>query len=315
MKMIAAIMIGLVFGVSIAQGSGGLRTFRTEEIRIRDPFILPVRDEGKYYMYGTCTLSGEPGFDAYVSTDLEVWKGAYPVFRPQPGFRATRDFWAPEVYLYRGRYYMFASMKAQGACRGTQILVADSPLGPFQPHGDGPATPREWECLDGTLFLDEADHPYMVFCHEWVQGGDGSICAVSLTEDLKEPSGAPTVLFHASSAPWVGQPAWSGTGKYVTDGPWLHRAKNGELLMLWSSFDKTGTYAVALARAASGTITGPWELDPEPIFAKHGGHGMLFRDFGGELFLSIHVPNSPPPERPVFLRVAEIDGKLKLPAD
>ena len=49
---------------------------------------------------------------------------------------------------------MFASFKAAGVCRGTQILVADHPKGPFVPHSDGPVTPRDWECLDGTLYVD-----------------------------------------------------------------------------------------------------------------------------------------------------------------
>ena len=33
---------------------------RLAEIRIRDPFILPIPEERKYYMYGT-TSFGDPG--------------------------------------------------------------------------------------------------------------------------------------------------------------------------------------------------------------------------------------------------------------
>lgn len=38
-------------------------------------------------------------------------------------------------------------------CRGTQILRADKPEGPFVPLSDGPVTPADWECLDGTLYV------------------------------------------------------------------------------------------------------------------------------------------------------------------
>ena len=55
---------------------------KREEIRIRDPFILPY--EGKYYMYGSrvgdpCATSpwgAQRGFDVYVSADLENWSEA-----------------------------------------------------------------------------------------------------------------------------------------------------------------------------------------------------------------------------------------------
>ena len=143
------------------------------------------------------------GFDCYISADLQTWEGPFPVFRPPAGFWADRNFWAPEVHAYHGRYFLFASFKAKGICRGTQILVADSPRGPFHPVSAGPVTPPDWECLDGTLFVAADGNPWMVFCHEWVQVGDGEICALPLSEDLASAVGEPIVLFRASQAPWV----------------------------------------------------------------------------------------------------------------
>ena len=145
------------------------------------------------------------GFDCYRSTDLHTWEGPFPVFRPPAGFWADRNFWAPEVHVYDGRYFLFASFKAEGVCRGTQILAAESPLGPFRPVSAGPVTPPEWEYLDGTLFVDADGNPWMVFCHEWVQAGDGEICALPLNKDLVFAAGEPVVLFRASQAPWVQQ--------------------------------------------------------------------------------------------------------------
>lgn len=177
---------------------------------------------------------------------------------------------------------MFASFKADGLCRGTQVLVADSPLGPFRPHSAGPLTPRDWECLDGTLFVDEAGAPWMVFCHEWVQVHDGEMCAMRLAADLSQAIGEPLLLFRASEAPWGVKPEKIG---YVTDGPFLHRARNGALLMLWASFG-AGGYAQGVARSTSGHISGPWVQEPEPLYAQDGGHGMLFRAFDGRLMLT-----------------------------
>lgn len=88
----------------------------------------------------------------------------------------------PERKRYKDKFDMFASFKAKGVCRGTQILIADEPAGPYRFHSDGPVTPREWECLDGTLYFDKKDKPWMVFCHEWLQVGDGEICAMPLRQ-------------------------------------------------------------------------------------------------------------------------------------
>ena len=277
---------------------------KLNEINIRDPFVLPISSEGKYYLYGTMGAYtwGETaiGFDCYTSTDLENWDGPFPVFRPSVDFWADRNFWAPEVHVYQGKYYMFASFKAPGVCRGTQILMADSPLGPFLPLGDKPVTPSDWECLDGTLFVTPEGEPWIVFCHEWVQVGDGEICATLLSKDLSSAIGEPLVLFHASEAPWAQQIDSKGRKGYVTDGPWMHRLPNNELLMLWSSFSEGG-YTIGIARSISGELLGTWTQDSKPLYSGDGGHCMTFRDFEGKVWVSLHRPNSTPDERPTFL--------------
>ena len=54
-------------------------------------------------------------------------------------------------------------------------------------------------------------------------------------------------------------------------------------------------------------------ISRNPLFARDGGHGMLFRTLDGELLLSIHQPNVLPAERPHFFRVKEAaDGSLYL---
>jgi hypothetical protein len=172
-------------------------------------------------------------------------------------------------------------------------------------------TPTEWDCLDGTLYVDEKG-PWMIFCHEWVQVSDGTVCAIQLSSDLKDAITKPVELFKASCTPWVELLEIKNAGLYgyVTDGPFLYRTSN-QLLMIWSSF-RNHKYALGVARSITGNILGPWIHDTQPLFSEDGGHGMLFRTFAGQLMLSIHSPNNTPNERPVFLEISEIDGKLKL---
>lgn len=267
---------------------------KRNDIRLRDPFLLLW--ENRYYLYGTRGRDYPvPGFDVYVSDDLETWSEPKPVFGAFPGFWGTRDFWAPEVHVYRGKCYMLATFKSDTACRGTAVLVADRPDGEFVPWSDGPVTPRDWECLDGTLYVEDGT-PYLVFCHEWLQIGNGTVCAVALTPDLKAAAGEPFQLWAAADAPWafpVRHP-----GEFVTDGPFLFR-EDGVLKSIWSSFDASG-YVEALAVSAGG-IHGPWNAALPPVLTGHdGGHGMLLTDQEGKRRFVCHQPNAAPLERPVL---------------
>jgi hypothetical protein len=198
--------------------------------------------------------------------------------------------------------------------RGTQVLVSDSPLGPFKPFHNRAHTPAQWMALDGTLWI-ENNQPYMIFCHEWIQLGNGTIELVPLKNDLSDVKGNPVTLFKAGDAPWVkdiGATDEKGVvyESLVTDGPFLFKSKNGKLWMIWSSF--TGKdYAVGMAESVSGKITGPWKHFTSPLYSKDGGHAMIFKTFDGRLILSLHKPNKNPEERAQFLELIEEENGLK----
>ncbi len=285
------------------------------DIHLRDPFILPY--EGTYYLYGTrgsASFGPGSGLDVYTSTDLVHWSEPQECFTIAAGFWADRDLWAPEVHVYHGHFYMLVSLKAEGVCRGTQILRAEDPRGPFLPISEGPVTPRDWECLDGTLYLDASGQPYIVFCHEWCQIQDGAMCYAPLSDDLTHMTAAPRDMFHASEPAWSTVPGWAapGAGTYVTDGPFPYRTAEGRLLLLWSSFSQ-GKYLEAQALSESGTLAGPWRHDTPLLSAEHGGHGMIFSGFDGRQYFVMHRPNSPAGlERPTICPVEEKDGFLSL---
>ncbi|WP_067843536.1 glycoside hydrolase family 43 protein [Amphibacillus sediminis] len=288
----------------------------TDEIRIRDPFVFVETETSTYYLFGTTdenVWNGKAsGFDFYTSKDLTNWNGPFPAFRPEQTFWADRHFWAPEVHYYRGSYYMLASFKAAQACRGTQILKADQPAGPYYPISDQPVTPRDWECLDGTLYVDQDQQPWLVFCWEWLQVGDGKMCALRLSEDLRTSIGKPICLFSASEADWP-RPVNKKTDQFVTDGPFLYY-ENGQLSMLWSSIAEHG-YAIGVSRSVSGEIQGPWQHERQVLIEKDGGHGMLFQTLEKEWMLAIHAPNQSPNERPTFINVGRqlpLQGTIKV---
>lgn len=275
-------------------------------LHVRDPFILHDPVTKSYYLYA----NNRPHFKVYKSTDLQHWKDLGYCFTAAPGFWGKRDFWAPDVYHYRGRYYLFATFGNDTIRRGTSILVADHAAGPFKPLENRPVTPENWMCLDGSLYVDDQQQPWIIYSREWLEVKNGEVLAQRLSPDLRRTTGRPQLLFTADKAPWTGPIKNDTTSGYVTDAPFIYKARNGQLLMLWSSFTKQGRYAIGIARSASGRITGPWVLDEAPLNNDDGGHAMLFTASGG-LYISYHAPNSKK-ERLVIYRVQEQNGRLTI---
>ncbi len=297
------------------------------DFRASDPFIYVDKAAKLYRMY--LQTHDTDGFGAGVqmrtSKDLVSWSVAKQVLRV-PVQRHCTSVWAPEMHKYKDKYYMFATISTKPGAfpelpilekgdwkkvarpkRGTWIYRADSPEGPFTEWSAGPIPPPDWSTLDGTLWVEDGT-PYMVFCHEWTQVRDGRMSAVQLSDDLKRAVGKPFELFRASERPDA--PA-ELDATHVTDGPFLYRSHNGSLLMIWSSFCKTG-YCVYVTKSESGKLAGPWGPH-ERIFDLDGGHGMLFRTFDGQLVMCLHQPNHPGDrKRTRFLLVNDLGGTLRI---
>ena len=284
------------------------------EIPLHDPFILPDAATRTYYLYTSAptrrTGQNRTGTFAYKSKDLATWEGPFVVFAcPDDSWAVPQEnAWAPEVHVYRGKYYLFTTLHnpqkslptlvaaRPNFMRATVIAVSDSPTGPFTLiKKDHPVTPPDFMTLDGTLYVDAAGKPWMVYAHEWIQKIDGTIEAIPLKDDLSASAGDPIFLMKGSDAPWLNEQAKPSARSaiYVTDGPELFRTKTGQLLMLWSSYEKNSFsfdgYVQTIARSKSGELKGPWEQLP-PLVHNDSGHGMLFRTFEGKLMLVLHQP-------------------------
>lgn len=308
-----------------------IHQLKAAEIHMRDPFIFPDKKEGYYYLYGTTDVADgaaniDPFFEVYRSKDLLNFEGPYAAFVPEKGFWGVKHFWAPEVHFYQGRYYMFASCKGGiGEDRGTCILAADHPGGPFYEHSQGPVTLRGHECLDGTLYIDRQNQPWIVFCHEWTEIYYGRILALPLKPDLSGPiEQEPIVLVDTEkdNLPWLRQMRDNRVDKvgYLTDAPYFYRTKAGTLLLLWSSYsvknyspEGYGGYVVAMVKSLSGEIQGPWEHLPRLLLDQDIGHISLFERFDGALMLAGHNHDTRHgSEHPIFLPLKEQGEELFL---
>ncbi|OXU15773.1 glycoside hydrolase family 43 protein [Sedimentisphaera salicampi] len=301
-------------GLSAEKQKDGLKL---EDFHVHDPFILADEKTQTYYLYST-------GGKAFSSKDLENWEGPFKFIEiPDDSWANLRHgAWAPEVHIYNGKYYLFVTLhnndrpvKGKGKplrprhMRSTQVLVSDSPKGPFKPMSKVPTLPAGMMTLDGTFFVEDGC-PWMVYCHEWVQIFDGTIEAVRLTNDLSDTVGQPELLFRGSDAPWAGA-VNKEKGAYVTDGCFLYRTKAGKLLMLWSSWQKNHKYTQGLAESTSGKLKGPWK-QKKPLLTNDSGHGMIFKTFDGRLMLAVHRPTMSPDSRARLHEIIDTGDSIKL---
>jgi len=86
---------------------------RSANVRIHDPVM--IRENGTYYLFGTGR-----GIAAFSSKDMRSWKQEPPVFDSPPAWTRSvvQDFqgrfWAPDVSLHDGIYYLYYSVSTGG---------------------------------------------------------------------------------------------------------------------------------------------------------------------------------------------------------
>jgi len=271
------------------------RNMPLDSIVLSDPFIMADQKTNRYYMTGT-------GGMLWKSNDLKFWDGPYKVAATDSNswMGPNPMIWAAELHAYRNKYYYFATFTNRAVKidtvkgniierRACHVLVSDKPDGPYVPMKDSIYLPADKPTLDGTFWIDKDGKPYMVYCYEWLQNGNGTIEKIELKPDLSGTIGTGKVLFRASDAPWSREKDENGNDRpnKVTDGPYLFKTKTGRLGMIWTSW-VYDVYTQGVAYSESGTLDGPWVQEKDPVTPPNYGHGMLFRTLDGKLLMAIH---------------------------
>lgn len=304
-----------------------IRTVSIDEISMSDPFIYPDEKSGTYYLTGT-------GGRLYKSKDLKMWTGPYPVIDLKGTWMDGLWVAAAEIHHIGDKYYYAGTWSDHSVViqyvprrynvprNQTQLLVADSPEGPYKPlvaDHEFCLGPEDWDIIDGTLYV-ENDTTYMVFVHEWTQLIDGTMDYMPLSKDLTHRTAEPTTIFRASEAAWSKE--MNGIGEatfgmkmpgWVTDGPQMFRTKTGKLGMLWSSWGEH-RYAQGVAYSVSGKLKGPWVQEQESFKGDNSGHGMIFTTFEGKRLFIIHHSEGNGPRKPQMYEIDDSGDKLVLGA-
>jgi beta-xylosidase len=295
-------------------------------VKLGDPFILP--DNGMYYLYGTGSRNGFPG---YKSADLVHWESTGQVYTadPEKSF-ATNAFWAPEVYKVNGRYYMFYS----GQWRNNPtnelenfrigIAVADKPEGPFKDFSDKPVFDPGYPIIDANVFFDTDGKAYLYYsrcCYKhaveselatmakqkgWYAAIEESwVYGVELKKDFSGVIGEPVLLLRPPVSLNDKQAEWesrSVTSKEVnrrwTEGSVTFR-KGDDYYIMYSANNFAGqNYAVGygVAKSPLGPFT---KAANNPVLQKNtstggnvtgtGHNNIIYSPDGKEMFCVYHA--------------------------
>ncbi len=275
-----------------------------KKVALGDPFIMLYQDT--YYAYGT---EAADGITVYTSNDLISWKKMDQLALHKEDTWANRWFWAPEVYVVNGKFYMYFSANEHIA-----VAVSDSPLGPFKQTEKKPMLEGE-KCIDNSLFIDDDGKPYLFFD----RFNDGlNIWSAELEKDLIHiKTNTLKKCIHVSQ-PWEEEWPRVNEGAFITK-------HNGVYYLTYSGNSyECQCYGIGYATATS--INGPWtKYEKNPIFQKVGGlvgigHSAMFKDKDGNLRIVFHAHNNQTKIHPRHMYIGTVrfvqkDGKEVMEID
>lgn len=250
------------------------------QVYLGDPYIL--LDGDTYYMYGT---SNDNGIEVFKSTDLVHWEGPCGA---KDGLALHKNdvygekwFWAPEVYKFGNKYYMFYSAEEHIA-----VAVSDSPLGPFRQDKQVPLF--DTKAIDTHLFVDKDGKKYLYYV-AFTNGNVIWMC--EMNDDLLTVKPNTVKECFGRSQPWEFSPK-EPVGN-VNEGPFILTHGKTYYMVYSANHYASPDYGIGYATAKSPT--GPWtKFNGNPIYQSPDtslgvGHCSLFKDKNGALQMVSHA--------------------------
>lgn len=272
-------------------------------VEFGDPFILNDGN-GTYYMYGTGG-GAKDGFATYSSKNLVDWEFEGQVYTGNDKDSwSISAFWAPEVYKFSGKYYMFFSAQWRNNPNNELenfkigVAVADKPTGPFKDLKNEPLFDPGYPIIDANVFQDDNGDFYLYYsrvCYKhpveseiskwakekgWFDEIEESwVYGIKLKPDFSGVIGEPVLLLRPplsmddKNAEWESR---SVTSKEVnrrwTEGSFTFKHQNTYYMMYSANYFGGENYAVGYATASSPL--GPYtKADNNPVLEKNTSKG------------------------------------------
>lgn len=275
-------------------------------VKFGDPYILDNAD-GTYYMYGTGGGAID-GFSVYSSTNLVDWKYENQVYHGNTSESwCISAFWAPEVYKFNEKYYLFYSANWRYNPSNEEenfhigVAVSDRPTGPFKDIKNEPLFEPGYPIIDANVFKDDDGKYYLYYsraCYkhpveseiaQWAKENElfdeieeSWVYGIELSPDFKSVIGEPVLLLRPplkmddKNAEWESR---SVTSKEInrrwTEGSFTFKKNDTYYIMYSANYYAGENYAVGYA--TSNSPLGP--------FAKSGNNPILEKNtqYGGDV--------------------------------
>ncbi|WP_346862545.1 glycoside hydrolase family 43 protein [uncultured Draconibacterium sp.] len=303
MKLKVNLFLGflIVFLGACQPKSEGLKIENPLPVEFGDPYILKASD-GIYYMVGTGGVTD--GFKMYSSTDLINWKDEGRIYQGNTKESwGIANFWAPELYEYKGKFYLLFSadwrVNPTGELENFRIGVAvsDSPTGTYNDLYDRPIFDPGYPVIDGNL-LFENDKVYLYYsrcCYKnpvesevasWARAEglfeeieESWVYGVEMKADFSGIIGEPDLLLRPpltmddKQAEWESRSVTSGeVNRRWTEGSYIF--KNNDLYYIMYSANFFGGKNYAVGYATSTSPLGPFQKAANnPVLQKNSEQG------------------------------------------
>ena len=262
--------------------------------KIGDPYVLKALD-GRYYCYPTS--DGKAGFKVWRSDNLVDWTDLGHIYKATDKSWGHNRFWAPEVVIFEGRYYMYytAGWKENNSLR-IGVAVSDKPEGPFEDVYDRPMFDFGYAVLDANILFDDDGKKYMYYsmdCSENMRDGvpESHIYGIELSGDILSVKGEPVLLA-------MPEQAWERKSKerFWNEGPFVLK-HNGLYYLMYSAncyADRTYGVGYALSDKPLGKFV---KYEHNPVLSSSdsvsgpGHHSVV--SVGDEMFMVYHTHTDP----------------------
>lgn len=177
--------------------------------------------------------------------------------------------WAPQCVERNGKFYFYIPAHSNisgGMAIG--VAVSDNITGPYiDPLGKPLYEDVKWDHIDPTVLIDDDDKAYIYWGNPKLYSARLSDDMISLASEVKVDS----------------------TLERYTEGPWIHKVKKGQYIMMYAA----GGVPECIAYSTAKKPQGPWTYQGEVMKQDNGtqsftNHSGLI-DFKGHSYFFYHT--------------------------
>jgi beta-xylosidase len=234
------------------------------------------------------------------SPDLVSWRSLGGVLEPPPGVDAT-DYWAPEVAVADGSYFLYYSCGIGDAGHRLRVATAEQPAGPFADEGVV-LTPDEPFAIDAHPFRDTDGQWYLYYARDELEGERvGTVLAVDRLAGMTRLAGAPRTILRATGDWQLFRRDRQMYGRvydwYTLEGPFVRHRDDRYWCLYSGGAWETESYGLSYAVADTplGPFTEPAGTDGAlvlrtvPGCVVGPGHASVVTTPTGEDYLAYHA--------------------------